>query len=110
MFGVNKTIMSGNPKHFNFNYNPWGLHISDCAIRAIAAATGLDYRAVCNMLKYKWKNGYGLLRDSGASMQKIKQVFNDYFDIIEDFYDNFTFVPDEFKGSKEVEDLKQFEI
>lgn len=62
------------------------------------------------MLKYKWKNGYGLLRDSGASIQKIKQVFNDYFDIIEDFYDNFTFVPDEFKGSKEVEDLKQFEI
>lgn len=62
------------------------------------------------MLGYAWKNGYGLTRKSGASMTKIKRVFDSYFDVIEDFYDNFTFVPDEFKGSQEVEDIKQFEI
>ena len=99
-----------NQKWINFSFNPWNKRIEDCAIRAIAAATGLDYRVVCKKLGYACKNGYGLTRKSGASIQKIKNVFNDYFDIIEDFYDNFTFVPDEFKGSEEVERIKQFEV
>lgn len=102
--------MTDNPKRLHFNFNPWGKFLPDCSIRAISAATGLDYRVVCNMLKYKWKNGYGLMRERGASMEHIKQVFNEYFDIIEDFYENFNFVPDEFKGSKEDEEMKRFEI
>lgn len=61
-------MTSGNPKQFNFNYNPWGRKIEDCAIRAIAAATGLDYRVVCKKLGYACKNGYGLTRKSGASI------------------------------------------
>ena len=39
--------MTDNPKRLNFNFNIWNKHIPDCAIRAISAATGLDYRAVC---------------------------------------------------------------
>lgn len=98
--------MEKNSKLIRFSFNPWGKRISDCSIRAISAATGLDYRVVCKMLGYAWKNGYGLIRERGASMKHIKQVFNDYFDIIEDFYEDFSFVPDEFKGSKEDDEMK----
>ena len=36
-----------NSKFIKFNYNPWKARTGDCAIRAIVAATGLDYRVVC---------------------------------------------------------------
>ena len=57
-----------NQKWINFSFNPWNKRIEDCAIRAIAAATGLDYRVVCKKLGYACKNGYGLTRKSGASI------------------------------------------
>lgn len=98
--------MAINPKLLVFNYNPWGQHIADCAIRAISAATGLDYRVVCKMLGCSYKNGYGLIRDTGVPLKKVRKVFNKHFDVIEDFYADFNFVPDEFKGSREDEELR----
>ena len=88
-----------NPKWINFNFNPWGKHIGDCAIRATSAATGLDYRVVCKRLKMAYKNGYGLIRDTGVSIQDVKDKFNPYFDVVEDYYENYSFVPDEFKDT-----------
>ena len=59
------------------------------------------------MLGYAWKNNYGLIRQSGSSMNH--NVFKDYFDIVENFFENFTFVPDEFKGTKQAEEIDDFE-
>lgn len=84
-----------------YNFNPWNKHLSDCSIRAIVAATGLCYEEVCRRLKLKFKNGYGLVRDSGVELYDIEHVFDEYFDIVEDYYDNQDFVPDEFKDSLE---------
>lgn len=71
-----------------FNFNPWGKHIDDCAIRAITGATGLDYRIVCKMLGQKYRDGHGLDHDLGIDLDDIKEKFNSYFDIVEDFNDN----------------------
>lgn len=90
-----------NPNWIFINYNPWKARRPDCAIRAIVAATGLDYRVVCKRLGVSWKNGIGLIRDTGIDLEDIKHKFNDYFDIIEDFNEDFSFVPDEYKDSKE---------
>lgn len=98
--------MAANLKQLDFNFNPWGKYIPDCSIRAISAATGLDYRVVCNMLKMSYKNGYGLIRDTGVQLETIKEVFNEYFDIIEDFYENNMFVPDEFKDTQAASDVE----
>lgn len=100
--------MAKNPKWIIFNYNPWDQHIGDCAIRAISAATGLDYREVCKRLKMAYKNGYGLIRDTGVSIQDVKNKFSPYFDVVEDYYENYSFVPDEFKNStydKQADDI-----
>lgn len=43
-------MASNDTLWMNANFNPWKAHIGDCAIRAIAAATGLDYRIVCKKL------------------------------------------------------------
>ena len=91
--------MANNPKWINFNFNPWGARAPDCAIRAISAATGLDYREVCRRLKAAWKSGFGLVRKTGVGLSTIEKKFAEYCDIIEDFYDNYNFVPDEFKGT-----------
>ena len=91
--------MAKNPKWIIFNYNPWGKRIGDCAIRAISAATGLSYKEVCKRLKMACKNGYGLVRDTGVSIQDVKNKFSQYFDVVEDYYENYVFVPDEFKGT-----------
>ena len=72
----------------NFNYNPWKAHVGDCAIRAVVAATGLDYREVCKRFHVSYVNGKGLRRDTGIGLDKIEQTFSEYFDIVEDFYDN----------------------
>lgn len=55
-----------------------------------------------------YKNGYGLIRDTGIDIDIVKHVFNDYFDVVEDYYDNYAFVPDEVKGTpleKQVDDI-----
>lgn len=93
----------------NANFNPWGAHVGDCAIRGISAATGLDYRVVCKMLHVSYKNGQGLIRDTGIELNDIERVFDQYFDIVEDFYDNTEFVPPEMVGSKEAQELEAFD-
>ena len=93
-----------------FNYNPWKANIGDCAIRSIVAATGLDYREVCKRLGVAWKYGKGLIRDTGIDLEDVKRVFGKYFDIIEDFADNYAFVPDEFKDSQEDDELRTLEL
>jgi len=52
----------------NFNYNPWKAHVGDCAIRAVVAATGLDYREVCKRLHVSYARGKGLRRDTGIDL------------------------------------------
>jgi hypothetical protein len=54
---------------------------------------------VCKRLGVAWKYGKGLIRDTGIYLDDVKRVFGKYFDIIEDFTDNYAFVPDEFKDS-----------
>ena len=97
-------------KFIKFNYNPWKARTGDCAIRAIVAATGLDYRVVCQRLGVSWKNGKGLIRDTGIDLERVKTVFGSYFDIIEDFTENLNFVPDEFKDSPENDMMNAFDL
>lgn len=101
--------MQKNPKQIYFNFNPWKAHIADCAIRAISGATGLDYREVCKQLGVSYKKGKGLIREIGIDLNDIKEKFNDYFDIVEDYYENYEFTPDEFKGSDEDLEMRKFE-
>lgn len=68
-----------------FNMNPWGARTSDCSIRAICAAIGMRYELVCKELGMSWKKGKGLLRDTGVDLEKIKQTFDQYFDIVQDY-------------------------
>ena len=103
-------MASKNPRWINFNFNPWKKNISDCAIRAVVAATGLDYRAVCKRFGVSYVKGKGLRRDTGIDLDDIEEKFAEYFDIIEDYYDNFAFVPDEFKDSPENDELQRFEL
>ena len=98
-----------NPKMIVFNFNPWKKHLQDCAIRAISGATGLSYKEVCKKLGVSFKNGYGLIRDNGIDLDVIEEKFSDYFDIVEDYYDNHDFVPDEYVGSKEDASMRKFE-
>ena len=98
-------MASKNPRWINFNFNPWKKNISDCTIRAVVAATGLDYREVCKRFGVSYVKGKGLRRDTGINLDDIEEKFAEYFDIIEDYYDNFTFVPDEFKDSPENDEL-----
>lgn len=77
-----------------FNFNPWGANVGDCAIRAIVAAIGMDYRKVCRRLGFSWKNGRGLIRDSGTDLNRVKEVFDEYFDIVEDFEDAYDVTDD----------------
>ena len=101
--------MEKNIKWLHFNFNPWKQHIGDCAIRAISGATGLDYREVCRRLNVSYKNGKGLIRDTGIDLDDIKDRFNEYFDVVEDFNDNYAFVPDEFKDSPEDIEMRKFD-
>ena len=101
--------MQKNLKWINFNFNPWKAYTGDCAVRAISGATCLDYREVCKQLGVSYKNGKGLIRDIGIDLDDIKSKFNDYFDIVEDYYENFEFTPDEFKGSKEDKAMRKFD-
>lgn len=77
-------------KHFcKFNFNKYGMHIPDCAVRSVVAATGLDYDIACKMYGCSFKRGHGLIRNSGIALEDIKQKFNSYFDIVVDFNDDF---------------------
>ena len=92
--------MAKNPNWINFNFNCYGKNIDDCAIRAVVAATGLDYREVCKRFGVSYVKGKGLRRSTGIGLDVIEEKFGEYCDIVEDYYDNYDFVPDEFKDSK----------
>lgn len=68
-----------------FNMNPWKKRIPDCSIRAICAAIGMRYELVCKELGMSWKKGYGLIRDTGVDLKKIKETFDPWFDVVEDY-------------------------
>lgn len=68
-----------------FSFNPWKKNIGDCAIRAVVAAIGMKYELVCKEFGVSWKRGYGLIRDTGIDLEDIKQTFDEYFDVVEDF-------------------------
>jgi len=89
-----------------FNVNPWHKRIGDCAIRSLVIGLGFDYRAACKQLGVSYKNGHGLIRDTGIDLYDIKTKFSEFFDIVEDFNDERDFVPDEFKGSEDDERIR----
>lgn len=68
-----------------FNFNPFKARTGDCAIRAICAAIGMRYELVCKELGVSWKRGKGLIRDTGIDLERIKEVFDEYFDVVEDY-------------------------
>lgn len=68
-----------------FNFNPWKAKIGDCSIRAVCAAIGMRYELVCKEFGVSWKKGQGLIRDTGIDLQDIKDTFDPYFDIVEDY-------------------------
>ena len=103
------TFSQKNPHWIDFNYNPWGKWIDDCAIRAISGATGLDYRVVCKILNVKWKAGYGLIRKCGINLNDIHHKFKKYFDRVEDYGFAMKYVPDEMQGSIEDQQIKDIE-
>lgn len=102
--------MAKNPRWIHFNFNPWKKDISDCMIRAVVAATGLNYKEVCKKFGVSYILGKGLRRDTGIDLHDVEQKFADYFGVVENYYDNFDFVPDEYKDSKENDDLQAFEL
>ena len=81
-----------HPYFRRYNRNPWNKNIPDCAIRATSLATNLPYVDVCRRLGVSFKNGHGLIRDSGIYLEKIKSAFDEYFDIVVDFSER---LPDE---------------
>ena len=68
-----------------YNANPWKMNLPDCAIRATSLAINMPYVDVCKKLRVSFKTGHGLIRDSGIYLQKIKNAFDDYFDVVVDF-------------------------
>jgi hypothetical protein len=70
-----------------YNANPWKKNLPDCAVRAVSLAINMPYVDVCRRLGVSFKRGHGLIRDSGVYLQKIKDAFDDYFDIVVDFYE-----------------------
>ena len=84
------------------NFNKWGKHIGDCAIRAIVAAIGMDYEKVCKKLGVSFKRNYGLIRDTGINLDIVKTKFNEWFDVVEDFSDNID-LSNEFPNSIDID-------
>lgn len=83
-----------------FNFNPWKqAAVDDCAIRAVSGATGLSYKEVCKRYGMAYRNGYGLIRKTGIDLEDIKQKFDEYFDIVQDFSEDMDFVPDEMRDT-----------
>lgn len=93
-----------------FNANPWGAKTGDCVIRALVLGIGIDYVQACKKLGVSYKKGHGLIRDSGISLDDVKSKFAEYFDIVQDYADDLEFVPDEFKDSKEDDDIRALEL
>lgn len=80
------------------NMNPWGSDIGDCAIRAVSAALGMKYEAVCRFFGKKCRPGTGLVGVEGIGLEHIKRSLDPFFDRIEDAKDTrWENRPEEFK-------------
>lgn len=77
-----------------FNFNKWKQNIGDCAIRAICAGIGMDYELVCKRLGVSFKRGKGLIRDTGIKLDDIKEKFDEYFDVVQDYNEVYDFKDD----------------
>jgi hypothetical protein len=40
----------------------------------------MDYEKVCKRLDVSYKRGWGLIRDTGITLDVIKEKFDEYFD------------------------------
>jgi len=89
-----------------FNANPWGRRINDCVIRALVLGLGISYKAACRELHVAYRDGYGLIRDTGIDLEDIKQVFKPYFGEVIDFGETDEEIPPEQLDS----DLDAFDI
>lgn len=68
-----------------YNANPWKVeHENDCAIRAVKAAIGMKYAAVCEAFGRKCVPGRGLDGSLGIPLETIKRRFDKFFDRVED--------------------------
>jgi len=85
-----------------FNANPWKKNIPDCTIRAIVVAIGMKYEIVCNKFGFAWKNGYGLIRGGGVSLDDIKRVFAPYFGSVVDMNEE---LPEDLRDNPEIQDM-----
>jgi len=56
---------------YDANFNPFGENIGDCMIRAVSAAIMMRYECVCGRLGYRFKDGRGLERQTGANLHRI---------------------------------------
>ena len=109
MHKVNRLAMAS--KYFiKFNFNPWKqATVDDCAVRAVSGATGLSYKEVCRRYGVAYKNGYGLIRKTGINLEDIKEKFDEYFDVVEDFFEDMDFVPDEMQDTFDAKLVKAFD-
>lgn len=73
----------------DFNFNKWGKDMPDCAVRSLAAGTGLDYEAVCKKLGVKCIPGKGFADTYGIDLDIIVDRFKGWLGPIEDMLDKF---------------------
>ncbi len=85
-------------KYFvNYNANPFGRRIGDCSIRAVSKGLNIPYEKVCKKLGVKFVKGKGMGSDDGIDLYYLQEVFDEYFDNVENFDSESQDVPEEFK-------------
>jgi len=73
-------------RYFKFyNANPFGKALPDCAIRSTSLGLNIPYAEVCKRLHCRFKDGQGLVRDTGVDLYKIQDTFDKYFEEVENF-------------------------
>ena len=73
----------------DFNFNKWGKDMPDCAIRSLAAGTGLDYEVICKKLSVQCIKGKGFADTYGIDLDLLVDKFKGWLGPIEDNLDNF---------------------
>lgn len=73
------------------NLNPWGRNAADCTVRALAAAVGMKYRAVCRVLGADCVEGRGADCDADfVTPGLIAEKFRPFFGEIKTAWDDLT--------------------
>ena len=80
-----RKIPNSSVHFYRYNANPGKADIPDCAVRSVSLALKMPYVDVCRRLGVSFRDGHGLIRNSGIYMQKLKDEFDDYFDVVVDF-------------------------